>query len=323
VTEGQGSLENMSRDAKTQKAVIDVAPWEYDANFGSYPEGARSKDAVFPPDQLVSEIIIPKRRYLYKRSDRRYPDQFWGEVVAYQVGCLLDVTVPPAFAAINTRLGDSGALIEWFYEDGKALFTPGGSYMQKLIPEFDRKKGELHNFQYIELLCRFYSESHIIEESWIETWADIFLFDALIGNTDRHQDNWGLLRTKGQTRWTISPAFDNGTSLGHERFMEHVQNWKDEDFRRYIAKGRHHVRWQKGDDKGCEHVDLLRKISAFHPAVREQMVKKISEFDLSELQPILKLYQDFDMGIPLTEFRAEMYLRLLDLRRKMILTALS
>jgi hypothetical protein len=53
-------------------------------------------------------------------------------------------------------------------------------------------------------------------------WAKALTFDALIGNTDRHQDNWGIIITR-QTeapnkikKMRISPVFDNGTSMGHE-----------------------------------------------------------------------------------------------------------
>jgi len=291
--------------------------------FGSYPEGARSKDALFPPDPTLFPYIIPKRRYLYKRSDRRYPDQFWGEVVAYQVGCLLDVTVPPAFAAKNSQLGDCGALIEWFYEDGKATFTPGGSYMQKLMPEFDRKKGELHNFQYVEILCNVYSRAHIIEEPWIDSWADMFLFDALIGNTDRHQDNWGFIRAKGHSRWTIAPLFDNGTSLGHERFEQQVQAWSTSKFESYVSKGTHHIRMRKGDPKGCSHVELLQDLCIRYPVIKERMLNKVRQFNIDALSRVLEFYCDLQINIPLTAFRKDFYLRLIDFRRNKILAALQ
>jgi hypothetical protein len=34
-------------------------------------------------------------------------------------------------------------------------------------------------------------------------------FDALIGNTDRHHENWGLINNE-----RLSPLYDNGISLG-------------------------------------------------------------------------------------------------------------
>ena len=60
-------------------------------------------------------------------------------------------------------------------------------------------------------------------------WARIFAFDALVGNTDRHQENWGLLwsNTGGIPRVRFSPAFDNGTSLGHEITEAALPNFED------------------------------------------------------------------------------------------------
>jgi serine/threonine protein kinase HipA of HipAB toxin-antitoxin module len=36
----------------------------------------------------------------------------------------------------------------------------------------------------------------------------IMIFDALVGETDRHEENWGIL--KYQDYYQISPLYDNG-----------------------------------------------------------------------------------------------------------------
>ena len=57
----------------------------------------------------------------------------------------------------------------------------------------------------------------------INTISKILLFDALIGNSDRHHSNWGITETKGflsvekgvfpVNAMTLSPLYDNGSSL--------------------------------------------------------------------------------------------------------------
>ena len=57
----------------------------------------------------------------------------------------------------------------------------------------------------------------------ISTISKIVLFDALIGNSDRHHSNWGITETKAflslekglfpVNAMTISPLYDNGSSL--------------------------------------------------------------------------------------------------------------
>ena len=43
--------------------------------------------------------------------------------------------------------------------------------------------------------------------------VDMLVFDALIGNNDRHLGNFGLVRCSDDLSYTIAPIFDNGYSL--------------------------------------------------------------------------------------------------------------
>jgi hypothetical protein len=128
----------MKLQALVQQRAFDVAGWEMDAEFGVFPQGARAKEAVFAPVPSPDAVIVGGKRYLFKRSKRSFSDPFWGELIAYRVGCLMGLQVPPAFAAFNSRTGHCAALIEWFYRDGAEMFVLGGDFMQMLRPDFDR-----------------------------------------------------------------------------------------------------------------------------------------------------------------------------------------
>jgi len=147
-----------------QTSLIDVATWEVDAEFGVYPQGARAKDAVFAPDVPTEACLVANKRYLFKRSKRSYPDQFWGEIVAYRIGCLLGVEVPPAFVSWNSSKGTCGALIEWFYVDGNESYTHAGDFLQKLQPDFDRERGSTHNLRQNEILLRALTRAKLLEQ---------------------------------------------------------------------------------------------------------------------------------------------------------------
>lgn len=168
---------------------------------------ALTKDAVFAPDQPPEPVIVAGKRYLFKRSKKSYPDQFWGEVVAYRVGCLLGLEVPPAFAAWNSSSEHCGALIEWFYQDGSELFVMAGDFLEKIQHGYDRKRGERHNLMDNTLLAASVCPQQLLEPGWRQWWVNALLFDALIGNTDRHQDNWGFIFYKmGETfRCRLAP----------------------------------------------------------------------------------------------------------------------
>ncbi|MGB1014648.1 MAG: HipA domain-containing protein [Nannocystaceae bacterium] len=54
------------------------------------------------------------------------------------------------------------------------------------------------------------------------TATDVFvgyiMLDALIGNTDRHHENWGFLRRRVDERYAyeLAPSYDHASSLGRE-----------------------------------------------------------------------------------------------------------
>ncbi|MGH8629043.1 MAG: hypothetical protein ACREYC_28570, partial [Gammaproteobacteria bacterium] len=146
------------------------------------------------------------------------------------------------------------------------------------------------------LLLRAFARSKLLEPGWRQWWVNALLFDALIGNTDRHQDNWGLIFYKtGQTfRCRLSPLFDNGTSLGHERFVDRVRSWTDEDIERYIAKGTHHAGWSLAEVPLRGHFSLLARALAEWPDTREPARAQLN-FTQAEISDLLSDLVRFDM----------------------------
>lgn len=289
----------MSHQPKRQSSSIDVVDWEIDAEFGVYPQGARAKDALFAPPDAHPDVISHDRRYLFKRSRKNYPDQFWCEVVAYRIGCLLGVEVPPAFAAWNSATGHCAALIEWFYVDGESVLVHAGDFLLKVQPDFDRKQGTRHNLHHNSVLTRALSQKSRLQTEWRQWWVDALLFDALIGNTDRHQDNWGFIR--GHADMRLSPYFDNGTSLGHERFPERVTDWTAERLDLYISRGTHHVKWSLHDPING-HFDLLSKALGEWPETREVAAKRLN-FGMQELTMALIDLLELNLPVPLSKER--------------------
>ena len=45
----------------------------------------------------------------------------------------------------------------------------------------------------------------------VEDFLDMVIFDYLIGNTDRHQNNWAIVEENGKMTW--SPLYDNSSSF--------------------------------------------------------------------------------------------------------------
>lgn len=273
---------------------ISLLGWEEDGEFSPYPEGARDKYALIAPAEPNDLRIVPGHRYLMKFSNPRYPVQFWSEIIAQIIGSHIGVPVPPCFYAEDVDTGSPGSLIEWFYgekiEGGDSnllvpiedvddadvpreapsaysLYVPGSSYMIRRIEGYDLKTGRQHNLRHIgALITRFRQLWQI--DCWPH-WARLLTFDALIGNTDRHQDNWGVLwraDANGRTIPRFAPAFDNGTALLHEILEDRLHRLNSDDgISRYVLRGRHHVRWDVGDPKPVPHLDLIIQLVRQRP----------------------------------------------------------
>ena len=216
--------------------LIDVSLWALDDEYGIYPFGARDKSLLISPENKQT-YIINNHRYLFKESFSRYPHQFWCEVIAYHIGCLLGVNVPKAIPAIRKVNGKTvyGALIEWFLsysvnEGQKQTLWHGGEWMKAIRPDYDTAKGKQHNLENVLTICK------ILTRNYYEYWLKTLFFDSVIGNTDRHHDNWGFIFDSSESvppkkyKCKLSPVFDNGTSLGHEILENNFYKFNDNSY---------------------------------------------------------------------------------------------
>ena len=56
--------------------------------------------------------------------------------------------------------------------------------------------------------------NHLIDTKTVkEKFWNMFIIDSLIGNTDRHNGNWGFLLNKDTGTTEFSPIYDCGSSL--------------------------------------------------------------------------------------------------------------
>jgi len=79
-------------------------------------------------------------------------------------------------------------------------------------------------------------------EAAFQTIGGFVILDALILNTDRHHENWAMLReTDNQARlsYRLAPSFDHASSLGRELTDAKLMAWEKEQrhVARYARKG--------------------------------------------------------------------------------------
>jgi hypothetical protein len=313
---------------QTPKDIIDVTDSCFQLNdeyYGTYPKGAREKqiyqNLCSPKDFLIqprkSGTNTYYHNYLYKLSNRRYPEQFWIEIFAYRLGCLIGIEVPPAFVAINTKSTEvensSGAFIEWMYDPLIRTYKEAGDLFVDLEGDFDVKKGTTHNFlSSVSLLEKYKNDEkfEFIGDS-DEFWVNMFIFDALIGNTDRHQNNWALLYSNDEIKQIKgAPYFDNGTSMGHEVLKYKIDSV---DIITYISRGRPHMRWDHGENR-ITFCDFIKRLLDRMPHKKQKMLDNLN-FSIDDVRFILQELQDFDIPARLTLKRATFMVDLIKARQ--------
>ncbi|MFV0576017.1 MAG: HipA domain-containing protein [Vibrio sp.] len=322
-------------------ACIDVSDWKGDENQPFFAIGARDKQMIWSPniEHLQHDILKPDWPYLFKQSIQRYPDQYWTEIIASIVGYHLGLPVPKSFPA-EQRQEDgkiiSGCLMEWFYDPRKSKLDHASSHFKQLIKDFDNNTGSQHNLAYLMVINKtVYNAVKVISKEnnteyqhpdvigWL---IDMIAFDTLIGNTDRHQENWGFVISGDGV--SLSHLYDNGTSLGHERFIHNIQNWDDNRLKRYIHRAKHHIKYDLGDNmKRIPHFELLQELKSgeiiqFPKPIRLTMLKAIkliiTAIDLPALLYDIRQLPRIECQSPISQERIDWVERIIVMRYELM-----
>ncbi len=86
-----------------------------------------------------------------------------------------------------------------------------------------------------DILYTFSEQTAVDETALSKRFWDMFIVDALIGNWDRHNGNWGFLYNTMTDEMELAPVYDCGSSLypqADDKIMTSVlTNEKERDFR--------------------------------------------------------------------------------------------
>lgn len=311
--------------------IINIETWQHDELYnGIYNEGAREKDLYHSPVEPGIDVIKPNWQYMFKlsRSLDWCPWQFWVEIIAYRLGCLIGVKVPPAHIGYNAeyqygsdKVATFGSLIEWIYDDSKDAFIHGSQFMLHKVDNYDRDKGSKHNFNSIAtgVLGNF--------PKFVEYWAGVFVLDTLIANTDRHHDNWGIVILNGKSdpknaSVSFAPAFDNGTAMEYGELEENFDKFKNSNkLKKHLFNPKyaaHQMKWSLYDEKPLNYFEFMGKFVLKYPESKSTISGHLSfsrEQVEEKLYPLCELVDD---KFRLTPTRLKFMLDMM-FRRKAIL----
>ena len=120
-------------------------------------------------------------------------------------------------------------------------------------------------------------------------FAEYLILDALIGNTDRHHENWGLLRRRTESGWSeyLAPSFDHASSLGRE-LQDSRRDLLVSESRvgNYVNRGRGGIYWSELQPNVPSPLKLARLAIREYPALfhtAERCLQRANEGLLHEI----------------------------------------
>ena len=209
-------------------------------------------------------------------------------------------------------LGGRGSSTESF-AGGLRVLAHGNQLLGRVVSSYDPE-------------VQFRQSAHTLDNIWAtldstftkpeavtpakRQFAEYVVLDAVIGNTDRHHENWGQLRKlrglhkpgsrlggRGKRRhrraeyyWeeSLAPSFDHASSLGRELRDEKRDRLLSEDrVGRYAEKGRGGIYWSEDERRGPSPLALVRRAAHTYPALFRPALAKLNKLDEGSLRNVI------------------------------------
>ena len=205
---------------------------------------------------------------------------------------------------------------------------PSGGY------DKDKQRGQAdHHFRNIvNTIEKWFPVDKVPEREFLRI-VGYFVFDALVGNTDRHHENWGVVLkpvmlppteegAKPQVRLqvTLAPTFDHGSSLGRELLDNRARQMLADPhaMNRYIRKATGGIFENEQASKGLSPMALVELMAANYPELVKPWRDRIAALPADFAVPLVE-------GIPASCMSAvsrEFVLAFLSTSRKTIVSIL-
>ena len=258
---------------------------------------------IQPDWVLESEAMGSKDKFWYRDGDGpdwlfKFPQpntgQHWSEKIAAEVADGLDILHAQVELAVFQ--GVRGSATASFARDGREVYY-GNQVLAGHVLGYDPGKQFRQSDHTLDNIFLALERVFLAPEAarWAkERLADYLVLDALIGNTDRHHENWGILRKRTERGWQgmLAPTFDHASSLGRELLDDSAGKCR----RRLLAEGRlaqyaekapGAIFWQVTDKHGISPLELVRRAAGLHPKLFALALKRLEKLDRARLHMIV------------------------------------
>jgi len=221
-------------------------------------------------------------RFLWKKG-REHTGENWAEKVTCELADLLGL--PHAQYEFGLIGGKQCVITKNFLHENEELILGN-----QLIEGFDSNikfDNNQHTLSAIlsslrKNLVNPWRKSEKVASNEIQTSTDLFMgylcFDAWVGNTDRHAENWAMIKSVNKTNF-LCPTFDHASSLGRNvTEEERVERLKTKDkgysVNAYVRRAKTPIYDDFGNRLGFS--SLLKECRAISQKTTQFWVDKIS-----------------------------------------------
>jgi hypothetical protein len=231
-------------------------------------------------------------RYISKVGSKWYPVESITEQLITRVGQHLGFDVADSLLRMVGR--QVRFLSRYFLDDENESLAHGielfrDNFGHDFVEDVAARKVERSFYTFsvvIKSIERTFPEA---ADAIVSGFVQMLLFDAIVGNNDRHPANWGVITsTRMTTLPRFSPIFDTARGLFWNA-SEAAIRLKLADkgaFQAYITNSRPQIGWH--EEPNLNHFHLLQRIVDAYPEYRGLMENKAKSLDLDRCGSLLR-----------------------------------
>jgi len=255
-----------------------------------------SADRITGDEQLGSKpkfwFMRDGERWLFKER-RLNTGEDWAEKLASDIA--RHIKVEAAEVELAECSGRIGCASKMFVEEGENLLH-GNEILGGQLIGYDRNKKQHHCDHTLASIVNASQQmlGNPLDQRIMQILASYMVLDALIGNTDRHHENWGfLMRYERQPadnvlkRLRVAPSFDHASSLGRELLDDRrSQILQTAGIKKYASSGHGGIYLESTDRRGANPIKLIEFGVQHYPQYFRPVLRRLEQIPL---EPIIAL----------------------------------
>ena len=254
--------------------------------YDGFAEGSGRSEKIWlqSPEGQIGLFKYPKS------ENEGHTSEHISEHLAYMLGKILNVPIARVnIGYYNGRIGCMSYLINEKDEDivEAALFITENHPGYNLESMIDNDTGKYYCLEHVfEIASSNKMRFRVIQ---------MMVFDYIIGNSDRHQNNWALIRKYGSIKsgtllLRFCPLYDNGSSLccyANESIVAGCLGPDKNRFKSQVdSKSKSLIRIDGYSKNRPTHIEMLKHLLENHPEtsiIVEEFLKKLRPYNMDRL----------------------------------------